>query len=332
MQFLRRKFVLLLLVAFVYAAYFLTHLPKQTPQQILGVQSNLQLFTEPYDGKTPLIDTLTNATKTIDVEVYLLSDADVVKSLVDACQRGVVVRVMLEQHPFGGGNINEKTMESLSHSCVHAQWTNSIYALTHEKTVVIDAHEVWILNQNLTTSSFSKNREYDIFDTNMQDVSEVKTIFAADWERKTPTISDPNLLVSPVNSREKLQGLLASSSKTLDIETEVIDDPDTVNALIAKAKTTTVRIIIPSFTQVTSNKKTAQKLIAAGIFVKTLSSPYIHAKLILEDAKAYVGSVNLTTQSMDNNREIGILISQQDIVTRLHDYFETDWEKAEQVQ
>lgn len=315
----------------MYAAYFLTHIPKQAPQ-ILGAQSNVQLFTEPYDGKTPIVDTINKANKTIDVEVYLLSDADVVQSLINACQKGIAVRVMLEQHPFGGGNVNQKTMDNLSHSCVHIQWTNNTYTLTHEKTIVIDNNEVWILNQNLTTSSFSKNREYDVFDTNIQDVLEVETIFAADWERKTPAISDPNLLVSPVNSREKLQALLASSGKTLDIEAEVIDDPDIVSVLIEKAKTATIRIIIPSFTQVSSNKKTAQKLTAAGIFVKTTSSPYIHAKLILEDKHAYIGSVNLTTQSMDSNREVGILISQQDILAQLHDYFESDWEKAQQVQ
>jgi phosphatidylserine/phosphatidylglycerophosphate/cardiolipin synthase-like enzyme len=208
------------------------------------------------------------------------------------------------------------------------QWTNSAFALTHEKTIVIDGQEVFILNQNLTTTSFSKNREYDIEDTNPADVTQVRNIFIADWERNSPTITDDNLVVSPVSSRERITSLIQSATKEIDVEIEDINDSRITDLLSEKAKTMQVEIIAPTVAQIASNKKSLSALQASGAKVKMISSPYIHAKLIIiDDAKAYIGSVNLSSQSMDENRELGILLSQSDILQELTNYFDNDWEK-----
>jgi phosphatidylserine/phosphatidylglycerophosphate/cardiolipin synthase-like enzyme len=54
-----------------------------------------------------------------------------------------------------------------------------------------------------------------------------------------------------------------------------------------------------------------------GVQVKALSSPDVHAKVILVDgATLYVGSVNLTTASLDHNREVGVLTVNGDAITR----------------
>ena len=329
MQFLRNRLFLLICVLIIYGAYFLTHLPHATSPTVLGTTTNLFLFEEPFSGKEPILSAIRDAQKEIDIEVYLLSDSDIIASLVSACQKGVVVRVMLEEHPFGGGDINQKTEQSLQNSCVQLQWTNPVFSLTHEKTIVIDTNEVFILNQNLTASSFSKNREYDIIDRNTADIKEVKNIFDADWQRNSVSLSDENLVVSPVNSRDRLTSLMNTAVQTLSIETEVIDDPSVMHLLLQKATTLHVRLIVPSFTQIAANKKNVEKLLSQNIEVKTLSSPYVHAKLILSDEKkAYIGSVNLTTQSMDENREVGIIVAQPDIIGQLVQDYESDWEKA----
>lgn len=329
MEFVRKRLLFLVFLLVIYCVYFLTHLPHTAPPTVLGTSANLFLFEQPQSGKDPLLSAISSAQKEVDVEVYLLSDSDVIASLLGACQRGIVVQVILEEHPFGGGNSNQKTEQLLQDSCVHLQWSNPSFSLTHEKTVAIDSSEVFILNQNLTASSFSKNREYDIIDRNALDIEEIKNIFNADWHRSSVSLSDENLVVSPVNSRDKLTALINSEVQTLSIETEVIDDPQIITLLSQKAKNTQVQLLIPSFSQVGANKKNAVQLQSSGVEVKTLRSPYIHAKLILADGKkAYVGSVNLTAQSMDANREVGILIAQQDIVAQLNQDFHSDWEKA----
>ncbi|HYK08995.1 MAG TPA: phospholipase D-like domain-containing protein [Candidatus Eisenbacteria bacterium] len=332
MSFLRKRSFLLIALLLVYSAFFFTHLHHTRPTPVLGVSTNLFLFEEPVAGKDPIVSAINMSTKEVDMEVYLLSDKDVVASLFAACQRGVVVRVMLEEHPFGGGNVNQKSKQAFDNSCVHMQWTNPAYSLTHEKTIVVDNSEVFILNQNLTTSSFTKNREFDVVDANSVDILEIKKIFDADWNRTSFSQTNDNLVVSPNSSREKLSALLSSSTKNIDIEMEVVDDPDIIHLLKSKANTVIIRLIIPSISQISANKKAMVLLQQSGILVKTLKIPYIHAKLILvDDKKAYIGSINFTTQSMDSNREVGIILSQQDSIGQLNQDFSEDWEKATQL-
>jgi phosphatidylserine/phosphatidylglycerophosphate/cardiolipin synthase-like enzyme len=48
---------------------------------------------------------------------------------------------------------------------------------------------------------------------------------------------------------------------------------------------------------------------ASGIVVKKLATPYIHSKAVIADGVVgYVGSANLTQNSVDSNREIGLMI------------------------
>src|SRR5258706_15923789 len=110
---------------------------------------------------------------------------------------------------------------------------------------------------------------------------------------------------------------------------EVIDDPDMIQLLVHKASTSTIRLITPSLKKISSNKKALQSLCGVGVSIKTMDNPYIHAKLLIEDrSNAYIGSVNLTTQSMDSNRELGIIIHQGSIIENLEQDFTDDFGKA----
>ncbi len=333
-SFLKKNIIIIVLIALVYGWFFATHLTKhENSVQILGANTNISLFEQPDTGRTPILDAINNAHQEVLVEVYILSDKQIIEALEDAKARGITVDVMLEEHPFGGGNLNNKTKPELESKGISVKWTSSSFTLTHEKAIVIDDAEAWILNQNLTASSFTKNREYDVVDTNPEDVTQVRNIFIDDWDRKSftpPTTT--HLIVSPLTSRAGLTTLINSATKTIDIEVEVIDDNQIASLLSSKAKNVEVRLIVPTFSQISTNSKVVKELKHAGALVKTLSSPYIHAKLILiDDQKAYVGSVNLSTQSMDENRELGIMLSQNDSIQTLNSTFESDWNNAKEI-
>ena len=56
----------------------------------------------------------------------------------------------------------------------------------------------------------------------------------------------------------------------------------------------------------------------------------MHAKLIIVDQHlAYVGSHNLDRASLNYNREVGIMIVNNDIVKTLYTTFEQDWQWSE---
>jgi phosphatidylserine/phosphatidylglycerophosphate/cardiolipin synthase-like enzyme len=68
------------------------------------------------------------------------------------------------------------------------------------------------------------------------------------------------------------------------------------------------------------------KLVRYGAELHTLASPYIHAKLIMVDGKqAFIGSQNYTSTSLDQNREVGVVISGPSNLERLRRVFDRDF-------
>src|SRR5262249_24906427 len=58
----------------------------------------------PDAGLRPLLHSIEHAAPSLDLEVYLLSHPLIIAALRDARARGVRTRVLLEPHPFGGGD------------------------------------------------------------------------------------------------------------------------------------------------------------------------------------------------------------------------------------
>src|SRR5690242_16047718 len=107
-------------------------------------------------------------------------------------------------------------MEKLKLTGIQVKATNPAFQLTHEKSMLIDGSVLWLLTANLSKtalggSSGTANREYLLQDSDPLDVREATQIFSAEWNRTTPTLSDANLLVSPINARVKLLALIAST-------------------------------------------------------------------------------------------------------------------------
>lgn len=326
-QLIKKNLPVLIFLILVYSWFLIFQvISRPSVLKVLGADRNVEVFVQPEAGRAPILEAIDSAQKEVLVEVYLLSDEEVINALDRADDRGVDVKVMLEENPFGGGGINNKTEAALRQRGVEVQWANPSYALTHQKTIVIDGIKVFILNQNLTKSAFDKNREFDVIDVNPSDVKEIRNIFIADWRRESFSPSKTHLILSPVNSRAALTTLLKSATSTIEIEMEVLVDNEIVNLLSELSKKVDIKIIIPSFSQISANKKAVEKLVASGAKIKTVSSPYIHSKMILaDDVKAYVGSINFSNQSMDENREAGIMITQIDAVQTIDQTFEQDW-------
>ncbi len=315
----------LVLIIFVLVWYVWFYEPAHpTSIATSNTQSNLSLYVQPQAGRNPIVDVINNAQKEVLVEIYLLSDRSVINAILSAKERSVAVKIIIECHPFGGGNINSKTKKELEEKKIETKCASDRFALTHEKMVLVDNETVFILSQNLTTTSFDKNREYDILDKNKEDIAEIRKIFFADWENKTFTPTLTNIIESPNNARAGLTDFISSAQREIDIEMEVISDSAIINLLIEKAKSIKVNLLLPTTKQIAANKKEIE-----GVSVKTISTPYMHAKMILVDGKrAYVGSINLTAASIDENRELGIILSQSDLIENIAGTFESDWNGA----
>jgi len=295
------------------------------------------VYTEPEAGDLPIVNAIAGAKSSVWVEVYLLTERNVINALEKAASQGIDVRVMLEGHPYGGGSVSpQETISTLKAAGVKAQEASPAFALTHTKMMLVDATTAYISTANYTLSalggsSTTANREFIVQDTDSTDVAECNAIFTADWQRVSPTLSDPHLVISPVNSRVRILALVNSATKSLHVEEEEMQDVPLIQALIAAQKRgVTVQIAVPKPTPGSNDSLGEQELQQAGVTIVQIqddsSHHYIHAKDIIADSTiAYVGSVNASAPSMDKNREVGVLLADSQAIQTLETAFQDDF-------
>lgn len=307
----------------------------------------VKVFVEPDSGDSVITDAIHQANKSVWLEMYLLTDKKIISALEDDAHNGIDVRVMLEAHPYGGGTVSPReTLDKLSAAGVKTETTSPEFSLTHEKGMIIDGTTAYIMTSNFTLaalgeSRYQDNREYGIIDINPPDVQEVTNIFNADWQRTNATLNDPNLVVSPTNSRSDFLSLINGAKKSLSIEAEEMQDSQVEQALTAAVgRGVKVQVILPSPSSSSSSDSDGSdsnsdgiKTIKAGnVQVKEDPKLYMHAKIIIVDGqKAFVGSENISSASLDGNRELGIIVSDQAVLSTLQNTFSTDWDTSRTV-
>ena len=303
-----------------------TSIPTATPTPYLS------LFVEPDDGIDPVLQGLNSARKSIRMAMYLITEPKIIQALKDAVARGVDVRVMLEMNPYGGSSNNVDVGLDLKKAGVTIRWDPRTINYLHEKAIVVDDEVAYIMTLNMTSSSFSANREYGIIDRNPDDIAEVVKVFEADWSRESPGLTSPRLIWSPFNARKQTIALLDSAQKTLDIEEqEMLDDELEEHIIQAVKRGVKVRYISSAHYPLSNdlNEIGREKLRQAGVAVRYVLDPYIHAKMFVIDGKtAFVGSENFSTNSLDFNRELGLTLDEPALVARLSRTFEADWSKG----
>ncbi len=290
-------------------------------------QSGLQVFVEPAAGEQVILDAINNAQQSVWLETYLLTDTNVIQALEKATGR-IQVRVMLEPHPVGGGS-PQSTLDALNAAGASAQDSNPSFSLTHEKGMIIDGKTAFIMTSNFTYSALNgKNREYGIIDTNTPDVQGVIAIFNADWNRTPITPSDPNLVVSPTNSRTALTAFINNAKSTLIIEAEEMLDTNIEQAIAnAAQRGVKVQVVLPKpQSSPDPNASGISTIKSGGTQVEEDPQLIMHAKMMVADGNvAYVGSENFSSNSLDSNRELGIVFSDQQIISTLQSTFQQDW-------
>ncbi len=286
------------------------------------------LFVQPEDGRAPVLDEIEAARESIALAVYLLSDEETIAALEAARRRGVEVRVIMEEEPFGGAGNQAEIYDRLQRSGIEVRWDNPAFRFSHIKTMLVDGRVALIMNQNITRSSFTGNREFGVVTTRTNEVAQAASIFEADWGRAAEPPDGP-LIVSPTTSRADLLGLIDGAQRSLDVYAEVVRDEEVMAAFVAaEERGVAVRLIMSGDPDGgDDNAEERAELADAGVDVRLARGGlYIHAKMVLADgALAYVGSQNFTQTSLDLNRELGVFLNDRASIGRLAGTFEEDW-------
>jgi cardiolipin synthase A/B len=281
---------------------------------------------EPDDGVTPVIHDLDASKKSIFMEAYILSDTSVIHALERAAAQDVTVDVLLERHPLGLGTYEVHIKDELQAAGVAVRWSSPHFTFTHAKFVVMDDRAALVSTANFSRSAFDENREVIVRDTSPPDVRDLSNIFRSDWDGKNPTLHSANVVVSPINSRKDIDLLLNSAHHTVDIYGEEMADTrsDTLLASLGR-RHIAVRILLPP--GAASGTHTLPSSLTSVVAVRTISSPYMHAKVVvIDDKEAFIGSENFSATSFDHNREVGLFV--RGSMKRIEADFAADWKRG----
>lgn len=288
------------------------------------------LQVEPTDGLERIYGSIAAAKTCIDLEMYELVDPRAERLLAQAAGRGVDVRVVLDHHLEAARNA--AAFAYLSSHNVKVVWAPPAFDADHEKAMVVDTAEAWIMTLNFTSAYYANTRDFAVLDTSPADVNAIVATFDADFAHRAVAPSDgADLVWSPTNASHALLSTIAAARRSLWVESEELSDSADVDALVAAAKRgVAVHVIMND----TSEYAWAfDALVAAGARVGTYPGDpglYIHAKVIVVDpgtqnASAFLGSENFSSASLFSNRELGLVTRSRSIVEGLAAVLERDF-------
>ena len=181
-----------------------------------------------------------------------------------------------------------------------------------------------IQTSNLNKSSFVGNREYIFLTENTGTIASLSGIFYKDRIGLPLLKSDihPNLAVCPINCRGVIEHLISSARSSIIIQNQYIEDSKVLSLIQEKQKTLWISNVKIQLSKTSTNE---QLLPVLGKSLHLFSKPYLHAKMLLIDEKLLLlSSINLSSNSMDNNREMGILLTDPIVIREFIEQFRKD--------
>ncbi len=249
--------------------------------------------------------------------------------LVQLIESKIPVRIILENKKyssFGNSYIGTKALLEDAGAKVMSDSDLGLGTnFVHAKTFVTPN---WVIIQtaNLTDGGFNKSREYYVQLTDSWVVANIQALFDADRKWKPLTISQihPNILVCPINCRSKIQVLIKAATGSIWIQNQYLEDPALLKLISQKQSS------IKDIQMVLADNDFAQK--AVDTFgnkkISIVSNPYPHAKMMLiDDRYLLISSINYSSNSMDHNREIGVIITNRDAIEYFKSRFLKDRSK-----
>lgn len=137
----------------------------------------VQVFTD-KDIRPALLELINQADTTIDVEMYVLTDVEVLAALERAEGRGVEVRVILDPNQEG----NTKHVDSLKRHGVEVKWSPVTKpASMYRKLAIVDGRRLFAGSVNWTYNGLARNEELMLLVEDPSIAKKLDELFAGDW-------------------------------------------------------------------------------------------------------------------------------------------------------
>lgn len=282
-------------------------------------------YTPNKDLLYEIVKKIEKSKEKVYIEVYMFTENRIKTALIKAKKRWIDVKIILEKDPYMAYSINDKTYNELKKNKIDVVWSNTKnYSLNHSKMLIID-DEVILSTWNLTYSTFTKNRDFFVFIKDDKILNDFLKIFDYDFKWIKNYVENENIVISPDNSRIKIEKLFESAKKDIKIYMQYLNDEKINKKLIELKKKNNLQIQVV-IAETSINNDTTKSLIKAWIEIKKIPKYKMHSKAILIDNEIiFIWSVNFSSYSLDKNRELWILTKDKQLIIDFLSVFETDF-------
>ena len=264
----------------------------------------------------------------LKLETYDLTNKFFKASFQNLSNRWIPVQIILEnnkyqeyQNTFNQLQDYFSWDENVELRSDEQMWTTYVHA-----KVILNEDSFWIQTANFTKSSFESNREYFFHGEDEEFRDSLEKLIDADWVWDDLFTLDihPNLVVCPLNCRDVIENLLKNAKESVIIQTQYIVDDEILDVLSKKSNEVEVKIIVAD----SDDNYDLVSLFWPWV-VRTLRSHYNHTKMILIDEKyLLLGSMNLSSNSLNKNREIWIILMDPWHISEFEKRFNQDWAES----
>jgi phosphatidylserine/phosphatidylglycerophosphate/cardiolipin synthase-like enzyme len=294
------------------------------------------LIVLPDDGAAPILDAIHHARQSLRIKMFVFTDPSILEAVIQAHQRGVHVRVMLNPARRSGEAENEEARQKLTQAGIEVRDSNPAFDLTHEKSMVVDGHTAYVKSLNWEPRNLTETRDYAIATTHKHEVQEIIDCFEADWARSAFDPGEHAHLIWCVgNGRQRIAQFIDQAKHSLWLQNERYQDPVIIEHIV-RANRRGVKVHLMARPP---HKLKKEKLIEGvgglriledvGVKIHRLKHVKLHAKLLFADGvRAIIGSINIAPGSFDSRRELAIEVPDSDIIDRLHTVLHYDWENS----
>ncbi|MDD2897316.1 MAG: phospholipase D-like domain-containing protein [Desulfuromonadaceae bacterium] len=310
-----------------------------------------------------MLAAISRAEKNINLSSYIFDadgiGADFVNRLIDAAERGVAVRVIIDA--LGEKYSTISPVKAFKNSRVrierylplrHGAYIN---LRNHRKLMIIDGRTAFtggmnIRGKHILATTAPDQAVLDIhFSINGPVVSDLQRSFLEDWFFVTGERLDSPLFFPPLDApgnaymrcisdgpdkefrklEQLIMGALSCATHSVYIMTPYfIPDRSLISALITTALLgVEVCIVLPGCNNLPfvqwASQSLLRELVVNGIKVYYQPPPFVHTKLMLiDDIWALIGSANLDTRSLRLNFELNLSVIDAAFARSVRSHFE----------
>jgi phosphatidylserine/phosphatidylglycerophosphate/cardiolipin synthase-like enzyme len=278
----------------------------------------MKLIVQPDAGIAPIVNAIKQAKRSINILIFRLDRSEIAHALEAAVGRGVRVRVLTAHANRGGTKSLRKLEMQFLAAGITVSRTADDLVRYHGKMMILDNKILHVYGFNFIGLDILKSRSFGVITKNDKLVNEANKLFMADFDRMPYTPSYERLVVSPENARERLGRFISGARKQLLIYDPQVSD-DAILRVIAERIKAGVEVRVLGKVEAKWNVKSEK-----------FPGRRLHVRAIIRDGRrAFVGSQSLRRLELDKRREVGVIVTDENVVKQMQEVFEKDWAQTE---